>query len=325
MPHAQIFFCGGHLKNWSLKNSLTYTPGTLVGTYYGRIARQSRSGAFSQAGAVRGGDEVRPRGLVAMSAVLSNIEAARISAILQEATEKLSFLGSITPDVVACRDELLRTVGDEVTRGIGAQRVLERRYEELVTQRSSLKALSNKAKYDENQQHLKEAAHALRESTKQQCQKFKGSPNIGENLSQMQAKRSNLQKVLSITLQELRSNSFETLAEATAEEKARTDKIADAISREEERSSRIHGLREDLISLREVNAQDLEGKTNAIEKLKKELWDERKNSAINLKCARCFLSSCANERDGVWCSLVQLGAVGCSLGYLMAPGVVWGV
>ena len=37
---------------------------------------------------------------------LTVIEAARISAIVEEALEKLSFLASITPDVMAHRDEL---------------------------------------------------------------------------------------------------------------------------------------------------------------------------------------------------------------------------
>ena len=42
---------------------------------------------------------------------LTVIEAARISAIVEEALEKLSFLASITPDVMAHRDELSQIVG----------------------------------------------------------------------------------------------------------------------------------------------------------------------------------------------------------------------
>ena len=41
---------------------------------------------------------------------LTVIEAARISAIVEEALEKLSFLASITPDVMAHRDELSQIV-----------------------------------------------------------------------------------------------------------------------------------------------------------------------------------------------------------------------
>ncbi len=79
-------------------------------------------------------------------AQLTVVEAARISAIVEEALEKLSFLASITPDVMAHRDELSQIVGDEITRIIQEQRGLEARYEELLSQRASLKALSNKAR-----------------------------------------------------------------------------------------------------------------------------------------------------------------------------------
>jgi len=72
------------------------------------------------------------------------VESARISAIVEEALEKLSFLASITPDVMAHRDELSQIVGDEITRIIHEQRSLETRYEQLIAQRASLKALSNK-------------------------------------------------------------------------------------------------------------------------------------------------------------------------------------
>ena len=77
---------------------------------------------------------------------LSVIESARISSIVEEALEKLSFLASITPDIMAHRDELSTIVGDEITRIIQEQRGLELRYEELIAQRASLKALSNKVR-----------------------------------------------------------------------------------------------------------------------------------------------------------------------------------
>ena len=70
---------------------------------------------------------------------LSVIESARISSIVEEALEKLSFLASITPDIMAHRDELSTIVGDEITRIIQEQRGLETRYEELIAQRATLK------------------------------------------------------------------------------------------------------------------------------------------------------------------------------------------
>lgn len=43
-------------------------------------------------------------------------QSHRIIAVLEEAAEKLGFLGSIMPDVLQHRDELSKFVGDEISR-----------------------------------------------------------------------------------------------------------------------------------------------------------------------------------------------------------------
>lgn len=48
--------------------------------------------------------------------VLGPEQSHRIIAVLEEAAEKLGFLGSITPDVLQHRDELSKFVGDEISR-----------------------------------------------------------------------------------------------------------------------------------------------------------------------------------------------------------------
>ena len=163
---------------------------------------------------------------------MSSIESARVSAIVEEALEKLSFLASITPDIIAHRDELSQIVGDEITRIIQEQRSLEQRYEELIGQRTALKALSNRSKYKENQDDIRTVARALRESTKELCRNLKGNPNIAENLSKVQGERSQLQNLLSKTLRELRENSHTTLTSAVEEEKARTEMIIEVCARQ---------------------------------------------------------------------------------------------
>jgi choline kinase len=154
------------------------------------------------------------------------IDAARISSIIEEALEKLSFLASITPDVMAHRDELSQIVGDEITRIIHEQRALEAQYEQLIAQRNSFKAAhSNKSKFQENQDSIRDVARALRESTKELTRNLKGNPNIAENLSKIQAERTSLQSLLSKTLRELRESSFSTLTTTVDEEKLRNDML----------------------------------------------------------------------------------------------------
>ena len=93
-------------------------------------------------------------------------------------------LCSVTPDLYQHRDELSRFIGDEITRAINEQRTLEKRYEELMTQRADLKApshnahahaaltmiacsqgLANKAKYKAVQEEIQDVSRALKEST----------------------------------------------------------------------------------------------------------------------------------------------------------------
>lgn len=229
------------------------------------------------AAAARGGSSV------AMASSLSIIEAARISAVVEEALEKLSFLASITPDVMAHRDELSQIVGDEITRIIQEQRGLETRYEKLIGQRSALKALSNKTKFHENQEQVKEVARALRESTKELCRNLKGNPNIAENLSKIQSERSNLQNLLSKTLRELRESSFATLTTTVEEEKARNDMIREVIAKEKEVSAAVKKLQTDLATEKQLHAQEVQERDDIIAKLKEDLVALRNKSLIETK------------------------------------------
>ncbi len=75
-----------------------------------------------------------------MDSTLGPIESQRVIAVLEETVEKLEFLGTITPNVLTQREELSKMVGDEISRLIEDQRTLEQRYENLIAQRSHLKA-----------------------------------------------------------------------------------------------------------------------------------------------------------------------------------------
>lgn len=116
-------------------------------------------------------------------------------AILEEAIEKLNFLGSITPDVVQHRDELSKFIGEEISRIIGEQRSLEMRYEALIMERGELKGLANKSRYREVQGEVAEVSRQLRELTKQLTRNLKDNPNISGNLIKIQRERSDLIEV----------------------------------------------------------------------------------------------------------------------------------
>jgi|TARA_B100001094_G_scaffold306240_1_gene336809 Mg2+ and Co2+ transporter CorA len=134
---------------------------------------------------------------------LSFIESRRVAVVIEDAIEKLTFLESISPDVLQHRDELSKFVGDEISRIISVQRQLEQRYECLIAQREGLKGSTNRSKYKNIQSEIQEVSRALRDSTKDLCRNLKDSPNIAGNLIKIQQERLNLIESLRTTLSEV--------------------------------------------------------------------------------------------------------------------------
>ena len=96
-----------------------------------------------------------------------------MSALLDDCCEKLAFLGTISPDVNEHKMEESNRIGDEMSRIIAEQRQLEDRFEQLIQQRSELKASSNKKRAEENKLEIKEVARQLKLKTKLLCRNLK--------------------------------------------------------------------------------------------------------------------------------------------------------
>ena len=107
------------------------------------------------------------------AAQLSPAEAVSMSALLDDCCEKLAFLGTISPDVNEHKMEESNRIGDEMSRIIAEQRQLEDRFEQLIQQRSELKASSNKKRAEENKIEIKEVATQLKLKTKLLCRNLK--------------------------------------------------------------------------------------------------------------------------------------------------------
>jgi len=91
-------------------------------------------------------------------------------------------INSITPHVLQHRDELSKFIGDEISKTMSEQKLLEARYEELIEQRAAMKGISNKNKYKEVQEEIQEeiqdVSRALRESTNNLVRSLKENPNV---------------------------------------------------------------------------------------------------------------------------------------------------
>ena len=208
----------------------------------------------------------------AKRASLKPVMAQRSCAVIEDCLEKLAFLGSITPDVLAHRDELSQFVGDEISRIIDEQRRLEQRYEELIAQRGVLKGLANKSKYKQNQIEIQDVSRALRESTKNLCRNLKDNPNISGNLLKIQKEREALQDMLQRTLRELESgNTFATLVQQVDADMREKERLDELVRREKEAKSAVRRLTAELDNERRTYDQELKKRKAKISVLKEEL------------------------------------------------------
>ena len=186
---------------------------------------------------------------------------------------KVIFLGSITPDVLAHRDELSQFVGDEISRIIEEQKRLEQKYEELIAQRGVLKGLSNKSKYKQNQVEIQDVSRALRESTKNLCRNLKDNPNISGNLVKIQQERESMQDLLTRTIQNLEDGTFQTLVSQVESDRSEQAKLEDLVRREKETSAAVKRLKDELIREQEEHKSELAARKKKIAELKEELQD----------------------------------------------------
>jgi IQ domain-containing protein G len=203
---------------------------------------------------------------------LSPIESERIVAIIEDTTEKLDFLDSITPDVLQHRDELSKFIGDEISKTMAEQKVLEKRYEALIEERASMKGMVNKQKYKEVQDEIQDVSRALKESTNNLVRNLKENPNVSGNMIKVQRDRVELRDLLLRCSQELRDRgTYHTVT-------FKVDEENNARIRFQQLKSREKGLREVVQKLQHTLNEEQESflrttveQKQAISQLKDEL------------------------------------------------------
>lgn len=218
---------------------------------------------------------------------LSQVNSYRIVAILEDTLEKLGFLSSITPDVLAHREELSEFVGDEISRVIEEQRRLESRYEELIAMRGSLKGLANKSKYKQNQNDIQEVSRALRESTKNLCRNLKDNPNVTGNLLKIQDERNNLENLIHKTVNEIRENkTFSILENYVRETEQEQERLNQVIEKEKETATAVQELEEELAEEKKEHEKEDSERKALIAQLKEELQTIRSTLAFKIEYSR---------------------------------------
>ena len=218
---------------------------------------------------------------------LSPIEAERIVAIIEDTTEKLDFLDSITPDVLQHRDELSKFIGDEIAKTMAEQKVLERRYEVLIEERAGMKGMVNKTKYKEVQEEIQDVSRALKESTNNLVRNLKENPNVSGNMIKVQRDRVELRDLLLRCSQELRDRgTYHTVT-------FKVDEENNARIRFQQLKSREKGLREVVSTLQHTLNEEQQSfqrttveQKQAIAQLKDELQVMKGSTSTDAKYKR---------------------------------------
>ncbi|CAM9394110.1 unnamed protein product [Laminaria digitata] len=214
-------------------------------------------------------------------------QSHRIIAVLEEAAEKLGFLGSIMPDVLQHRDELSKFVGDEISRIIQEQRQLEARYEKLVAQRSTLKGLANKSRYKEIQAEIQEVSRALQESTKNLCRNLKDNPNISGNLMKIQRERTELIDLLNVSCRQIaQTRSFQALVSVVEDNRLAQSRQSELVRREKEATQAVKKLEADLYSERADHTRQVTENKATMVGLKQTLLKVKSKTTVDVKYSR---------------------------------------
>ncbi|GIQ87601.1 hypothetical protein KIPB_009672 [Kipferlia bialata] len=192
-----------------------------------------------------------------------------VSAVLDDIVEKLRFLSDIAPDVLAHREELARYVGGEISTVIERQQGLERRFEELIGQRTEFHRAKAKASLRAVQEELDVVANDLKHTTQRLCDNLRENPNVAENLNKVHRYRGEMERLLSGTLSDLAmTQTFTALRQVVERQKESQEKYAQLLEREE---------------LYQVQQEQIKTKIGKVQKDQQEETTRRQASILELR------------------------------------------
>lgn len=208
----------------------------------------------------------------------------QVFAVIKSTLDKLALVGSITVDPKTQAEELTQSVGEEIARMISQQKVLEQRFEELVSAQHILRTLPNKSKLKENQTELQEVAENLRQSTKNLCRNLKDNPNVAENMSKVSAERQALQVLLSNALTELENFSKITpVIESVMAQETSDVQMKKTIDHERTTTAAVRQLKNDLKDERIDHEEKMKEKKKLVTSLKEELRELKMKNAVDVR------------------------------------------
>ena len=216
-----------------------------------------------------------------MAPSLTNVEAQRIMAILEETYLKLQLLSHVPPlRRVPDFDSFTNEVGPEVAQVLDEQVLLEQQYKWVSTPQHE----QAEAGFEGEQAlpDFETLDDELRHSTRVVCRMLREAPGISAQLKEMDPEGpSGVMRKLLATVLELKSQTFQKLSTSVEEEKSKEDWFLEISAREEKASQTLRQLQKEIKLEKAERERQVSARSDQIQKLKDEL-NEIKTSTINV-------------------------------------------
>jgi len=204
---------------------------------------------------------------------LTNVEAQRIMAILDETYSKLQMLSNVPPlRRVANYDEFHREVGPEVAQVLDEQVLLEQQYNWVSTPHHEQQQLAGVGFGSEPLPDFETLDDELRHSTRVVTRMLREAPGIASQLKLLSddGPSGTMLKFLSSCV-ELRSQTFQKLSSSVEEEKAKEDWFLEVSAREEKASQTLRQLQKEVKAEKAEREREVSSRNETIQKLREEL------------------------------------------------------
>lgn len=206
-----------------------------------------------------------------MAPSLTNVEAQRIMAILEETYSKLQLLSYVPPlRRVPDYEAFTAEVGPEVAQVLDEQVLLEQQYKWVSTPQHEQTDVGFDG--DQALPDFETLDDELRHSTRVVCRMLREAPGISAQLKEMdpEGPGATMRKFLSTTL-ELKSQTFQKLSTSVEEEKSKEDWFLEISAREEKASQTLRQLQKEIKAEKAEREKQVSARNDTIQKLREEL------------------------------------------------------
>ena len=163
------------------------------------------------------------------------IDNMKICYLVEEALEKIQFLGKINE----AEDNSSELAGFEINKLLNEQVRLEKKYAELIKERSRLKGIANRDHHKEVEDEIKIISKKLKESTKKLCRLFKENTNLDEDSKKVISERRNLLITLGDYMYGLENDSMDVLGDTILKELEDQNRLGDQLKIEQKLKAQI--------------------------------------------------------------------------------------